>query len=55
MTSLARLKERLLASPEVKAEYERLGSVDDVSSIRNKVPDKRDLRTVPDEKGKTPT
>lgn len=27
MTSLAKLKERLLASPEVKAEYERLGPV----------------------------
>ncbi len=27
MTSLARLKERLLADPEVRAEYERLGPV----------------------------
>lgn len=27
MTSLAKLKDRLLASPEVKAEYDRLGPV----------------------------
>ena len=27
MTSLAKLQERLLASPEVKAEYDRLGPV----------------------------
>lgn len=27
MTSLAKLKKRLLASPEVRAEYERLGPV----------------------------
>lgn len=27
MTNLAKLRERLLSSPEVKAEYDRLGSV----------------------------